>query len=192
MATSEAPAPSTKSSRPRPVLRHSNNLHCGSFLELHTTQYRDEKENISRKRRSKSENDEQALRRRFGLQHQNSFSEDYGNNNTALGRIVTQKDEWGKFHSALREKRSRCATHASIQQYINQLVENQGREMMEQRQDGEMAMVSPAPIMQREEEEEARQRRIYSVYRQFVASSRRQTPVFHSAHATNGEGKWSI
>jgi hypothetical protein len=159
-------------SRPRPVLRHSNNLHCGSFLEQYTSCSGEKENSGERRRRSKSVDDEQALRNRFRL-YQYEFSPEKDNHDEdVLGRIVSEKHEWGKFHRALREKRSRCSTHASIQQCINKLVEDQGRQMEEK----DESMSSSAAEMTPRAEEDP-QHKVYHIYRKAVILSRQNQEI---------------
>ncbi|CAB9497670.1 expressed unknown protein [Seminavis robusta] len=153
----------------------SNNLHCGSFLEYHTSELnRGEKESSTRRRRlSQSEIDEQALRHRLLLSHQEASSQD------ALGRIVSDKNEWGKFHRALRERRSLCSTHAAIQQCINTVVEEQAKQM-EDKEDQEGS--SPSNSSNSYEEDE--QLRFIEIYRKAMELST-------GSHVVE-EGSWTV
>lgn len=96
----------TTSSRRRPKLIHSNNLHSGSFLD-----YNSDDDSITE-----------------GTRHQDRYHDHSGNTNHYKERVlklVSDTNEWGKLHNALRQRRRRFCTNASVQQCLNQLLQEQ-------------------------------------------------------------------
>jgi hypothetical protein len=100
--------PAVAAPRQRPTLIHSNNLHSGSFLDYN------------------SDDDPIAEETRFKEHHHYTDNNHY---TEKLLKLVSDNNEWGKLHDALRQKRRKFCTNASIQQCLNQLLEEQTAQM---------------------------------------------------------------
>ena len=132
------PTPAIDSRGPRPILRHSNNLHHGSFMVFEPPEDDEDSHDhhSSRSQRDKEPGDGRPcssrppLPRRTNNQYRRQNNMGYRlDESEVLNGIVSDHDhhrhssrEWSKFHDALRRERKRSGTHSSLQESVGQLL----------------------------------------------------------------------